>query len=68
MTAINFDLGDGVAVRTYVPGDAQQLFDLIDANRAHLRPWMIWEPATVSVDDAREWIEKCLAHSHRRGG
>lgn len=63
MTSINFDLGDGVAVRTYVPGDAEELFDLIDANRSHLRPWMIWEPATVSVEDSRKWIEDCLART-----
>jgi ribosomal-protein-serine acetyltransferase len=62
VTSIAFDLGDGVTVRTFVPGDAQELFDLVAANRAHLRPWMHWEPLTVSVEDSRTFIEKCLAH------
>jgi ribosomal-protein-serine acetyltransferase len=58
---IHWDLGDGIVVRTYTPDDDRALFDLIDANRAHLRPWMIWEPTTTAVSDARRWIESCLA-------
>jgi ribosomal-protein-serine acetyltransferase len=57
---IYWDLGDGAVVRTYTLDDAQALFDLIDANRDHLRPWMIWEETTKSVDDTRTFIQSCL--------
>jgi ribosomal-protein-serine acetyltransferase len=58
---IRFDLGDGLVVRTYVVGDADALFALVDANREHLRPWMIWEPVTKTVGDSRAFIARCLA-------
>jgi ribosomal-protein-serine acetyltransferase len=58
---IRWDLGEGLIVRTYIVGDAQELFDLIDANRERLRPWMIWEPQTTTVADSRAFIERCLA-------
>jgi ribosomal-protein-serine acetyltransferase len=58
---VHWDIGGGVVIRTYTPDDAQTLYDLIDANREHLRPWMIWEHTTTSVDDTREYIERSLA-------
>jgi ribosomal-protein-serine acetyltransferase len=58
---IRWDLGGGLVVRTYVVDDAQELFELVDANRARLRPWMVWEPATTAVDDTRRFIERALA-------
>jgi len=57
---IYWDLGGGVVIRTYTLDDAQALFDLIDGNRDHLRPWMIWEQTTKSVDDTRTFIQSCL--------
>jgi ribosomal-protein-serine acetyltransferase len=57
---IYWDLGDGALVRSYALDDAQALYDLIDANREHLRPWMIWEHTTKSVDDTRTFIQSCL--------
>jgi len=55
---IRWDLGEGLIVRTYLAGDAQDLFDLIDANRERLRPWMIWEPQTRSVADSLAFIQR----------
>lgn len=61
MNPIAWDLGDGVVVRTFTPDDDAELFALIDANRDRLRPWMLWEPSTKQVADARTFIESCLA-------
>jgi ribosomal-protein-serine acetyltransferase len=58
---IRWDLGAGLVVRTYIVGDAPELFDLIDTNRERLRPWMIWEPMTKAVEDTRAFIERSLA-------
>jgi ribosomal-protein-serine acetyltransferase len=57
---ILWDLGDGIVVRTYTPDDDRALYDLIDANRTHLRPWMIWEHTTKEPSDARAFIQRCL--------
>jgi len=57
---IFWELGAGAVVRTYTLDDAPALYDLIDADREHLRPWMIWEHATKSVDDTRTFIQSCL--------
>jgi ribosomal-protein-serine acetyltransferase len=58
---IRWDIGEGLVVRTYVMDDAEELFSLVDANRARLRPWMIWEPATKLVDDTRTFIARSTA-------
>lgn len=59
---IHWDLGDGLEVRSYTLADAEALFALVDANRAHLRPWMMWEPTTKTVEDVRAFIQGCLDH------
>jgi len=58
---IYWDLGDGIEIRTFTPDDAEASFALVEANRERLRPWMIWEPTTTSVDDSRTFILRCLA-------
>jgi ribosomal-protein-serine acetyltransferase len=58
---IDFDLGDGVRIRTLDPGDAEALFDLVDENRDRLRPWMPWEPTTRSSADTLAFIEGARA-------
>ena len=67
MNPIRFDLGDGLVVRTYLLDDDQELFALVDANRTHLRPWMIWEPMTETVADQRAFIQRCLDSSDYEG-
>jgi ribosomal-protein-serine acetyltransferase len=39
-----FDLGGGRELRVLDESDAEELYALIDANRAHLEPWMQWAP------------------------
>ena len=60
MNQLYWDLEGGAVVRSYALGDAEALFDLIDANRDHLRPWMIWEQTTKGVDETRTFIQSCL--------
>ena len=67
MNQLHWELGDGLVVRTYVVGDADELFTLVDANRDRLRPWMIWEPTTKTTDDTRAFIEACLASTNYEG-
>jgi len=46
---IYWDLGDGIAVRTYTLDDAEEAFALVDANRDRLHPC-----------DTRAFIQRCL--------
>jgi ribosomal-protein-serine acetyltransferase len=52
------DLGDGIEVRHLEPNDAEEIFEVIDANRDQLRPWMPWVDATVGPADTRAFIER----------
>jgi ribosomal-protein-serine acetyltransferase len=58
---IDFDLGDGIRIRSLDPGDAEALFALVEANRDRLRPWMPWVDSTRSPDDTRGFIEHARA-------
>ena len=60
---MDFDLGDGIRVRSLDSGDAEALFAVVEANRERLRPWMPWEDATRSPDDIRDFIERARASS-----
>jgi len=55
------DVGDGLEIRTLEPEDAQGLFELIDAERERLRPWMPWADTTRDPDDVRAFIERVRA-------
>ncbi|MEP6759449.1 MAG: GNAT family protein [Actinomycetota bacterium] len=67
MNQLQWELGEGLVVRTYVLGDAEELFALIDASRDRLRRWMIWEPTTKTIDDTRGFIRACLASTDYEG-
>ena len=67
MNQLQWDLGEGTAVRTYVPGDAEELFALVDTSRDRLRPWMIWESTTKVIDDTRRFIDSCLSSNDFEG-
>lgn len=64
MKPIDWDLGDGVVIRTLAPDDADALFELVDANRARLHRWMPWVPTTVSPADTGAFIERSRASEH----
>ena len=56
-----FELGDGIELREWAPGDAEEAFAEIDQNRDRLRDWFPWVDATLSPDDVRAFIERCGA-------
>lgn len=45
---------------------AEEMFALIDQNRAYLRPWMPWEATTRTVEDSRIYL--AMARSWRESG
>ena len=53
------EVDEEVAIREWTVSDARVLFDLVDANRQHLRRWeWPWVDATRTVDDTRRSLEK----------
>lgn len=47
-----------LVVRMYEPGDARQLFEAIDGDRANLLPWMVWAQSDhMSETDSAYFIE-----------
>lgn len=46
--------------------DADELFALVDASRMHLREWLPWVDANVSVEETKAFIEAALKQ-HARG-
>jgi ribosomal-protein-serine acetyltransferase len=53
---LRHDLPNGYALRLLEESDAGELFALIDANRAHLEPWMPWVPDERSAEDVLPFI------------
>lgn len=68
MNPIEWDIGDGVVIRTLTRGDAASLFELVELNRERLHPWMPWEPTTLSPTDTAAFIERALSSEHDHDG
>jgi ribosomal-protein-serine acetyltransferase len=53
---LRHELPGGYALRLPEEADAQELYDVIDANRDHLLPWMPWAPWHKSAEDVLPFI------------
>lgn len=58
---MNFEIkvNETVSLKLLHVEDAQTVYNLVDRNREHLRPWFPWADTTLSVDDSKIFIEKC---------
>jgi ribosomal-protein-serine acetyltransferase len=56
-------INDHLELRQRQPEDAEELFALTDANRAHLRPWLPWLDTCTTADDTRKNIALGLQHA-----
>jgi ribosomal-protein-serine acetyltransferase len=57
---IFWPLGDDAFIRTYTPDDAAEVRALAVANYERLAPWMPWASRERTVEEQRDWIERCL--------
>lgn len=62
------EVGNGLVLRTYKPEDAAALFRAVDANRAHLRPWLPWVDATQKPEHSLDFIEQSISWMHHQQG
>jgi ribosomal-protein-serine acetyltransferase len=50
-------LNDDIIMRTLTVADAEDVYAVVDANRAHIRQWLPWVDRTTSPDITRDVIE-----------
>lgn len=51
-----------VELRILEEWDAQELYRLIDLNRAYLRQWLPWVDYETSIEDSRSFVRRSLQH------
>jgi ribosomal-protein-serine acetyltransferase len=49
-------VSEDIILRNYHEEDAPLLFSIIDANRQHLRPWLLWVDGTLKEEHSLEYI------------
>ena len=55
-------------LRLLQPADAEELFTLVDTNRAYLQQWLSWLNTTQTLDDTRHFIHQTQARVRDRQG
>ena len=55
------EVDEEIVIREWTVADARLMFDLIDANRQHLRRWHQWVDNTRTVDDTRTYLERATS-------
>lgn len=53
----HFEINDRIQVRLRTHADAEELFQLVEANRAYLREWLPWLDSSTRLEDTRRVIE-----------
>lgn len=61
-------IGGGVSLAVLEIRHAEELFRVVDENRAHLRCWLPWLDRNRSVDDTRAFIETTRAQLAANNG
>ena len=58
-TAFHLKVTDEIELRLVEEQHAQEIFNLTDANRQHLRKWLPWVDQTRSVTDTSAFVASC---------
>jgi ribosomal-protein-serine acetyltransferase len=66
-TPFHLKVTDEIDLRLVEEQHAQELFNLTDANRQHLREWLPWVDQTHSVTDTLEFIASCASQFSENG-
>src|SRR5215204_1243040 len=63
-----YELGENTELRLLEERHAEQLADLTDRNREHLRAWLPWVDASRTVEDRKNFIRGALEQfAHNKG-
>ena len=63
-----FRIDDSLDLRLLEERHADEVFAVVDANRAHLREWLPWVDDSKSPDDTRAFIRRSLERFARNDG
>lgn len=61
-------IDEHLLLRTFQPYDAQELFDCVQANRAHLREFLPWVNTTLRPQHSLEYIQQTLVQATAQQG
>ena len=67
-TPAHLKVTDEIELRLVAEQHAQELFNLTDVNRQHLRKWLPWLDQTHSVTDTLAFIASCSRQFSENGG
>ena len=63
-----YELGENTELRLLEERHAEQLADLTDRNREHLRTWLPWVDASRTVEDSKNFIRSTLRQFAENNG
>jgi ribosomal-protein-serine acetyltransferase len=63
-----YELGENTDLRLLEERHAEQLADLTDRNREHLRTWLPWVDASRTVEDSKNFIRSTLKQFAENNG
>lgn len=58
--------GTDIQLRDFVEEDKDQLFEIIDRNRGHLRNWLFWVDLTTTPEDSLNFIKTAVESNDER--
>jgi len=67
-TPVHLKVTDEIELRLVEEQHAQEIFNLTDTNRQHLRKWLPWVDQTCSVADTSAFIASCSRQFSENGG
>lgn len=59
-------IDDELLLRMLEPADAQEMFNVVDASREHLRPWLPWVDATTRAEHTLQFIQQSRTQQHNQ--
>jgi ribosomal-protein-serine acetyltransferase len=63
-----YELGENTELRLLEERHAEQLADLTDRNREHLRTWLPWVDASRTVEDGKNFIRSTVKQFAENNG
>lgn len=60
LAATRIDVGDGIELRAYIPGDAEASFAAIDASREYIGAWLDWVEGSRAPSDVGDFISRSI--------
>ncbi|MCM3172090.1 GNAT family protein [Paenibacillus sp. MER 99-2] len=68
MTMFPFQVNESILINIIQPKDRDELYSLIDENRAHLRKWLLWVDKRKSPSDLDSVIAMWAQNVEKRNG